>query len=798
MNIFRSSILAFFLLAVNCIPAFCSEPVNISSGGKSSVDIIVPVNPESYEQTAADDLLYYLNKITGAEFSLISEPNNYSDKPAIFVGSTRFAQNHCSDFNSLSQEQWIIRSFGRSLVLTGGGCRGTLYAVYHFLEDELGVHWWTPFDEYVPNNPDLSIDPIDQKGKPVFSYRNMIYPGGGDNEDIFSVRNRINTHSVDYIPLKFGGDEDFGPPWMAHSFHHYVPESLFDRHPEWFSLVNGKRTKGKKSSQLCVSNMQLRNHIEKKLREYIRKNRKQAREKGFLPAKVYDLSHNDGGNSKMCQCPECSKIRAKYGSDSGLMLDFINDIAQRIEKDYPDIRLSMLAYNEAITPPTAIKPRGNVVVTYCMQNRYETLPLCHPLNDYSRQLLEGWAKISPHLRVWEYSSNHAKAIGSTFPTVHNYQRDMQYLAKLNIEGILAQHFYELMDDMRDLKVWLWAKLTENPFQDNNKLLTTFTDGYYGPAGKYVRAYLEKLQEAAKVYPASAMVQMQEPLMVEYLNIPFLINASDIFDKAEQSVKNDKELLERVQYARLTLDYSTLKRFPISARRWQEDGSSLDNFPFNKKKIADRYWQTITTITEKRNPSRPPTTYWRKETYIPRLKKELDEMINAPALPVIESPARFKAYKDKGMFDMTAYDLKILFDVAKVVNDSQAESGITCRAEFSHKQMEKYKLPIDFGVYDWMNMKVVHSGKISASDIKGKGYNWYKLGRVEVTPVIGIYLFWSWYVQAPLGLAYNENRGLCPYDIFASIKFEGSAYLGNKASSNKNAVCIERIIAIPSR
>ena len=45
------------------------------------------------------------------------------------------------DCEKLGEEEWVIRTVGDDLILTGGRPRGTMYAVYEFLEDYVGCHW---------------------------------------------------------------------------------------------------------------------------------------------------------------------------------------------------------------------------------------------------------------------------------------------------------------------------------------------------------------------------------------------------------------------------------------------------------------------------------------------------------------------------------------------------------------------------------------------------------------------------------------------------------------------------------
>ena len=68
------------------------------------------------------------------------------------------------------------------------------------------------------------------------------------------------------------------------------------------------------------------------------------------------------------------------------------------------------------------------------------------------------------------------------PTAQTYGPDYRFYAAHNVEGVFTELEFEILADMRDLKVWLMMKQLEDPFADYGRLLRIFTDGFYGPAG----------------------------------------------------------------------------------------------------------------------------------------------------------------------------------------------------------------------------------------------------------------------------------------------------------------------------
>ena len=228
-------------LALSCSICAAAEKVTIATNGRAVATIMLPPDPSLPEQTAARELAHYLGKITGATFTLAQEQTAVGVTTAIHVGPTQFVLGQGIDQSKLAPEEWIIRTVGPNLILVGGRPRGTLYAVYRFLEETLGVHWWTAWEESVPNKPTLAVGPLDLRGKPVIRYRD-IYMLYGRDGGRFAARNRLNRDGDTRISKEYGGCMDYGPPYHVHTFNKYIPpKKFFADHPDWFSEIKGKR-----------------------------------------------------------------------------------------------------------------------------------------------------------------------------------------------------------------------------------------------------------------------------------------------------------------------------------------------------------------------------------------------------------------------------------------------------------------------------------------------------------------------------------------------------------------------------
>ena len=132
-------------------PSVINEMV-IVEDGNSDYFIVTSENPDECIKTAANELQTYIEKVSGAELEIITEGNISENGKAILIGETQLEKEIIDiDRSSIKADGFRLYSDGKYFVIAGADSRGTLYGVYTFLEDYLGVRWFTPTLEVVPN-----------------------------------------------------------------------------------------------------------------------------------------------------------------------------------------------------------------------------------------------------------------------------------------------------------------------------------------------------------------------------------------------------------------------------------------------------------------------------------------------------------------------------------------------------------------------------------------------------------------------------------------------------------------------
>jgi len=774
----KSLCIAMAAVLLGAVPAAATT---LAVDGKPAVCIVLVDNPTPAERTAAQELSDYLGRVTGGTFAVVPASEWREHGPAVYVGATSFAKQHGLDPASWGPEQWAMRAVNNDLILVGGRPRGTLYAVYRFLEDVVGVHWWNPFEECVAKRRTLKTPALDRSGEPRFRYRDIhrLYANDGGR---FAARNRLNGKGFGAIDAAYGCGVYYGPPSGVHTFYPYIPpKEYFDEHPEWFSLIDGKRTA--EHAQLCLTNPELRGVVIEKLKGYIGQARLEA-ERAGRPAPVdFDISQNDWGG--MCQCEPCQAIAKEQGSESGPLLDFLNHVADAVSKEYPEIRINTLAYQMTEEPPKSIRPRDNVIPRLCDTHANLLRPITHPDNQPFAERVALWGGIARHLRIWDYAVTYRPYYGLPLPTVHTYPIDYRYFAEHNVEGIFTEHEHPILADLRDLKIWMMMKLLEDPYRDYDTLLLEFTDGFYGPAGEPIRRYLDELQAAAEE-TASNVDWFPALSQYGYLALDFVHGSHVIFDEAEKAVADNPVLVRRVRHARLPLDRASLVLWPKLMREWIAEGGNPEEIPLDREAIAKRCRDTWYAQIDLRIPES------QRAAERAKADSELDPLLARPAY--VPLPGEFRHLAPKDVCDFTAEQSSNWKDVAKRVPDPEAECGITNRLELSDEDIEKYKLPMPWGLYDPAQKKGLGSAGIKPDDVPGPGYHWYKLGTFQITPSSYVYFFWSWIIQFRVDAAVDPARPDRRFDVWARIKFEGPGFPHGKPDE-PNAICVERVVLV---
>jgi len=510
----------FFLFTLFTILS-CTQKANCTTrlieDGKSDYSIVLPEKAAKEEIRAADLLKEHLQKITGCILPVV-----YSGNPSgrcIIISKTNGIA--CGDGFS-------ITTSGDKLIIKGGQNKGCIYGVCELLGKYMGVRYYSPEFVVIPKNRNINLPLIHIEDSSPNTYRN-VHGEFSDNEN-YRDFNRLHIIS-----------ELFADNYYVHTFNRLVPwPEYFESNPGYFALLNGKRH----IDQLCLSNPAVLQIVIGKLKQ----------EMLLQPGKlVWSVSQND--NFSYCQCDECRKIIEEEGSPAGPVIRFVNQVAEQ----FPDRIISTLAYQYSRKAPVKTKPLNNVQVMLCTIELNRSQPIAtDPTSVSFLKDLEEWGKICNHIYLWDYTVDFAHSF-SPFPNLHTLQPNIQLFVKNNVKEHFQQTNTGTGHEFSELKAYLLAKLLWNPDADVTGIIEEFTDGFYGPAGPWIRKYIYHLQD--EILKTGEWLDIYGPptnYQNTFLSADNIADYNAYFDGAEKAVAVKPDYLYHERIARMSLQYTDVE------------------------------------------------------------------------------------------------------------------------------------------------------------------------------------------------------------------------------------------------
>ena len=453
--------------------------------GKSDWKIVIPAKPHITETFAAEELRDTLKKISGATLP-IEKSDTIPAESAVVIGTPATCPGVKKLVDTLKVqpdkiEKIAIVTRNGKLYLAGNRPRAALYAVYTFLQDQLGCRWfWDgPTGEYITPRSEYNVPELAFHYSPPFRFRVMspCFVHRHVQTEIWLARNRANGASRTIAvrdktdSVKRGG---------GHTV--CVPPKAFADHPDWFSMIDGKRVREGRAG--CWSNPGYFQYLVKKHVDMIRKNGIE-----LMCAFPADITLR-------CQCPECMK----NPDPSSRWFEFYHKLSLAVRKECPEVEFAGIAYQDyREIPATPVK--GLEYVEYCQYNRCYVHKLDDPKCKTNRNCMahfRAWQKKAP-MGVYGYEFDvvffHPQKLYLPFwnmtADAMKHFRDMK-LVRVKTEMNVNQREGTARQDMFQQAVrianYMYVQQMWNPDVDTQALLKDFCSHVYGAGGQAMYEY----------------------------------------------------------------------------------------------------------------------------------------------------------------------------------------------------------------------------------------------------------------------------------------------------------------------
>ena len=439
-------------------------------GGVSITEftLVVQEGGAACVRNSADELVEYLEQATGG-FCIEEKASEHE----IVIGVT----DRDTDAVRAAREQVELDGYtmlldGGKLYITGSMDRGTMYGVYCFLEDYVGVRFLAADTTVIINQKSAEIpEGFTKLHNPSFEMRDTYWYDMRYKQD-FANHSKDNSFYDSSTPVaEIGGGVGYA-----------------GRFVHTFSLLMGSAHQG--NVQPCLTDEEVYQTMLASVREWLDANPE---------ATIISVSQNDSDPGKGgCNCTNCKAINDREGTEMGSLLTFINRIANDIKEDYPGVYVDTLAYRYTRKAPKNLRPADNVIIRLCSIECCFTHTLddatCSRNKEFCKDI-EEWSAICDNLYIWDYTYN-AETYFTFFPNFDVLHANVQFYKAHNVKGVFLEgQQVSVSGEFAELRSYLLAKLLWDPDMTEEQYyayMDEFMQYYYGAGWTLIKDYMQQM------------------------------------------------------------------------------------------------------------------------------------------------------------------------------------------------------------------------------------------------------------------------------------------------------------------
>ena len=475
------------------------------------------------------------------------DPNNYY----YFIGDTDALQEEEIDisYELLGDSGVNIQTRDNVTYMAGATNKGTLYAVYEYMNRAYGYEFYAEGEEYTDDGTDANWKIFDYIYRPSIANPCM-------------MAGELNADSSLYYKYRF---QNYYEAWVsdgsevyyAHTYFKILdPDIYYEDHNNWYSP-------DKEHKNLCMT------RDPAMIGEFVANCKKILEADGGLH-KYFMLGQED--NFEFCGCTSCTqRVEELGGFTSAVVLEFTNEVVRRLnewlEAEYPDreVIFVMFAYNNTKEPPVTWneaeqkwEPVSDTLYTEKNLSVQYVPNFCDYYAPYSESKsiadhIDGWAALTDILTIWEYSTN----FDNYFDCFHNFNsmaENIRLFESYGVDYIVEQSAYSTpTSEFSELRLYLWSKLMWDCTLDTDTLIADFMQHYYKDAAEGVTAYFNAIyghvDELVETYGITVRSGGNECMNKSYWTYTTLSSIEDCIEEAFTAIEplktSDNELYEEL-------------------------------------------------------------------------------------------------------------------------------------------------------------------------------------------------------------------------------------------------------------
>ncbi len=525
------------ILGMTIIAAFTGVspalPITVVENGEPAAVIILSETPHPVAFEAAQELQRLIERISGAKLPIYPEyefnggmEGPRRSIPRILVGDSSMVRDLGVDLSALPKEGYVVKTATFSpkiasprthhrkpkntypvIILAGRDeasqnwswrgdranryTRGSAYAVYSFLERELGVRWLWPGElgEVVPAAATITVDVKDRTEAPKLTmrvFRNIAYNWGTH----WSMRGQTGTPTATWTRLSHESGMWLDHQRMGDSSNFIKPsregavgwvDKFGKTHPEWFALQHdGTRLVEELFGRIriCLANPQVIDQIAKEICETF------AAHPDYT---MHGIELSDVFGS-YCQCDLC---KAWGPTLSDTVARHWNAVAQKVAQTCPGKLLYAHPYHKYIDPPQQVTKLHPSIILFPVGQNISGYT-AHKDRERSIKNWLGWAKITSNHMYWR-PNYPSQDVGLPLNYARKIGQDVKLFYENKLMGVDIDNMVQIWAGS-GLNFYVACKLFWDPQADVDALIRDYCEKGFGPAGPAMQVYFNEIEK----------------------------------------------------------------------------------------------------------------------------------------------------------------------------------------------------------------------------------------------------------------------------------------------------------------
>lgn len=466
-----------------------------------------------------------IEKATGKKInvSTYSDASSFSmDTSSILLGANDLATSVGANLGDATGSYSLL-SAGKAILLSASTDEGYQNAAIRLLEELIGYRYIgdgiANYD--VPDKENIDLPFLDISFSPSFGYRKCDWSddksSSWTDDDCyrFGYNAGYRTRGY-YIGTPAVGDLS-SPETFHTSLHILYPGTYYSSHNKWYAENDKGSNYGDNYRlwQLCFTahgdEAEYQNMVSEAAKGVV------SLFKNDPNKTTRSLMFGTEDNYNYCHCASCIEKTKTYGSITGTVAKFVNDLRDKVYesiaetgRDSIDIGLfAYLGYKDAplVNGNPTIQLKKNVYVLAAPIEANYTLPLTDAKNASSKAVIDDWSKVGT-VSAWLYDTNFMYYL---YP-FNSFKANAENLAYLKAKGVgmvylQGQHnATQPRTGFGALKKFLASRLMMDASLRYESLLDEFFGSYYGEGGTVMRSFFDAMVSRLETIESTSKFQ----------------------------------------------------------------------------------------------------------------------------------------------------------------------------------------------------------------------------------------------------------------------------------------------------